>query len=74
MANKNTNPIQCSEEEVNHWLYDTPMKWIMEGRCRSTDDVATLQLNRFMMLSTEQQSLILLKVFHDLYKEVDGVC
>lgn len=73
MATENNNSIQCSEEEVNHWLYDTPMKWVMEGRCESAHDVAQLQLNRFMSLSVEEQSLILYKMLHDLYKEVDGI-
>lgn len=73
MATENSNSIQCSEKEVNHWLYDSPMKWIMEGRCKSADDLATLQLNRFMALSMEEQALILYKVFFDLYKEVDNI-
>ena len=70
---KHTSTIQCSEEAVNHWLYDSTIKWVMEGRCKSADDVAMLQLNRFMMLSMEEQALIVYKAFHDLYKEVDGI-
>ena len=73
MATENSNSIQCSEVDVNKWLYDLPLKWVMEGRCQSADDVAQVQLNRFMMLNTEHQALILYKAFHDLYKEVDGI-
>ena len=71
--NKKITSIQCSEEALDNWLYTSPMQWIMEGRCENSDDVAMTQLNRFMLLPMECQSMILYKVFHEFYKEVDGI-
>lgn len=71
--NKKITSIQCSEEALNDWVYTSPVQWIMEGKCENSDDVAMLQLNRFMQLPMECQALILYKVFHEFYKEVDGI-